>query len=204
MTITPSTMLPLGTTLPSFALTQINTLGLKDTPTVIRDSDLSLQPLLLMELCAHCPFVKHVEVELTRLYQDYGKQVWFLAVSSNSLETHPQDSPKYLAEQAKRNSWDFPYLLDSDQQLARALQAACTPDFFLFSPDDNNHQRLRYRGQLDDSRPGNSRSLTGTDLRRALDAVLAGAEICIDQKPSIGCNIKWHPGREPNWFNKRS
>ena len=203
MTITPSTMLPLGTSLPTFALMQVNRTGLEEAPRVIRDSDLPLQPILLMELCAHCPFVKHVEIELTRLYQDYSKQVQFLAVCSNSIETHPQDAPEYLAKQAQQNGWSFPYLLDSDQKLARALQAACTPDFFLFNPNNkDNCQRLCYRGQLDDSRPGNLQNLTGADLRYALDSVLADTEICIDQKPSIGCNIKWHPGREPSWFSK--
>ncbi|HGY5545181.1 MAG: thioredoxin family protein [Prochlorococcus sp.] len=205
MALTPSTMLPLGTPLPSFELDVVSgtNRGIDDShspPKKISSSTLPTKPLLLMVLCAHCPFVKHIEAELTRLDQDYRDSVQLLAIASNSLITHPQDGPEQLAAQAKQQSWRFPYLLDPNQSLAKALQAACTPDFFLFAPSPKGQQELRYRGQLDNSRPGNNVAVTGSDLRAALDAVLNGQEVCIDQQASIGCNIKWHPGQEPTWF----
>ena len=123
-----------------------------------------------------------------------------LAISSNSLITHPQDSPRNLALQSQKNGWRFPYLFDREQSFAKSLMAACTPDFFLFAPSESGEQVLKYRGQLDQSRPGNQLAVTGQDLREALEAVLEGREVNPDQKPSIGCNIKWHPGHEPSWF----
>ena len=154
-----------------------------------------------MILCAHCPFVKHVESEITKLQNDYLDEIYFIAISSNSLKTHPQDGPKNLAKQAKKNGWNFPYLFDKNQVLAKALKAACTPDFFVFAPSKKElEQKLIYRGQLDSSRPGNNVEVTGEDLRSAIRALLSGEDISSDQKPSIGCNIKWHPGREPSWF----
>lgn len=152
-------------------------------------------------ICAHCPFVKHVESQIGSLQEDYLDRVTMIAISSNSLVTHPQDGPSYLALQAIKNRWEFPYLLDEEQSFAKSLMAACTPDFFVFAPSDSGQQRLKYRGQLDDSRPGNNEDLTGKELREALDAVIEGREVSLDQKPSIGCNIKWHPGKEPDWFS---
>ncbi len=205
MVRTLSTMLPLGTVLPHFDLTVV-----KGTPFLendkardldkLSDKVLGGKPILLMIICAHCPFVKHVEPELTKLDQDYCNKVQMIAISSNSLITHPQDGVENLALQAQQQGWGFPYLLDIDQSLAKALKAACTPDFFLFSRFDDGNQKLRYRGQLDASRPGSKIPLNGNDLRSALDAVLEGNEVFPDQKPSIGCNIKWHPGQEPAWF----
>jgi thiol-disulfide isomerase/thioredoxin len=150
---------------------------------------LTAQPVLVLFLCAHCPFVKHIEPELSRLERDYGSQIQIVAISSNSTLTHPQDGPEGLREQAQRNGWRFPYLFDASQAVAKAFHAACTPDIYLF---DAAHQ-LAYRGQLDDSRPGNAEPLDGRTLRAALDALLAGQPISPEQQPSIGCNIKWHP-----------
>jgi len=207
MVRTSSTMLPLGTPLPPFELALVGGTGSGlidqldiDTTNSIASSIFISRPLLLMILCAHCPFVKHIEPELTKIEKDYGNEIDILAVSSNSVITHPQDSPENLALQALTNSWKFPYLWDQDQTLAKALTAACTPDFFVFAPDAMSIQKLQYRGQLDESRPGNAAELTGKDLRLALDALLKGKEVITDQKPSIGCNIKWIPGMEPSWF----
>ena len=193
MALTPSTMLALGSRLPDFDLPQV---------TVGRLNSLSLdqRPVLLMVLCAHCPFVKHVEPELTRLEHDFGARVQLIGVSSNSLITHPQDGPEQLADQARRRGWGFPYLLDEQQSLAKALQAACTPEFYLFSPKGDGLQTLRYRGQLDGSRPGNDEPVNGRDLRAALQAVLSGSPVNPDQTASVGCNVKWNPGQEPEWF----
>ena len=194
MALTPSTMLALGTRLPSFDLPQVS--GGR-----LNSGSLDQRPVLLMVLCAHCPFVKHVEPELTRLGHDFSNAVQLVGVSSNSLITHPQDGPEQLAEQAQRNGWSFPYLLDEQQTLARTLKAACTPEFYLFSPNSEGVQSLRYRGQLDGSRPGNDQPLDGRDLRAALDAVLTGTPVNPDQTASVGCNVKWNPGHEPEWFN---
>ena len=201
MALTPSTMLPLGEALPAFQLPVVSgTLKPGDAAATLSDSELPAQPLLVMLICAHCPFVKHVEPELSRLAEHYGPAVTLLAVSSNSLTTHPQDGPEGLRHQAKQRQWSFPYLLDEQQTLAKALKGACTPEFYLFSPDDAGLQTLRYRGQLDGSRPGNEVPLDGRDLRKALDAVLNGQPVNQEQHPSVGCNIKWHPGQEPPWF----
>jgi thiol-disulfide isomerase/thioredoxin len=181
-------MLPLGTPLPAFSLPALD-------GTVHSSADLPSRPVLVLFLCAHCPFVKHVEPELARIDRDYGERVTILAIASNSLRTHPQDGPSQLAEQRQRLGWRFPYLLDADQSAARAFRAACTPDLYLF---DAAHQ-LVYRGQLDASRPGNGLPLDGGDLRAAVDALLAGRPLNPDQTPSIGCNIKWHPGQGPPW-----
>jgi len=186
MALTPSTMLDLGTPLPTFRL-----------PSVLADADapplesraLAPKPVLVLFLSAHCPYVKHIEAELSRLAADYGERVQVIGIASNSIRTHPQDGPVGLRAQAEARGWTFPYLFDADQSVARAFQAACTPDPFLF---DANH-RLVYRGQLDSSRPGNDLPCDGRDLRAALDAVLAGQAVNPEQRPSIGCNIKWHP-----------
>ncbi|WP_114993534.1 thioredoxin family protein [Synechococcus sp. UW179A] len=201
MALTPSTMLPLGEALPDFKLPVVSG-SLRDSAAAatLSNTDLPAQPLLVMLICAHCPFVKHVEPELSRLAEHYGPAVTLLAVSSNSLTTHPQDGPEGLRHQAEQRQWSFPYLLDEQQNLAKALKGACTPEFYLFSPNGADLQTLRYRGQLDGSRPGNEVPLDGRDLRRALDAVLHGQPVNEDQHPSVGCNIKWHPGQEPPWF----
>ena len=195
MALTPSTMLPLESRLPAFALPAVSGHSGR-----FSDGDLDQRPVLLMVLCAHCPFVKHVEVELGRIERDYDQRLQMVGFSSNSLITHPQDGPAQLAEQAQRQGWQFPYLLDEQQTLAKALRAACTPEFYLFKPDASGAQTLRYRGQLDGSRPGNDQPLNGADLRAALEAVLTGAPVNPEQVASVGCNVKWNPGQEPDWF----
>ena len=198
MVLTPSTMLPLASGLPPFHLQVAEGTGRTGN---VDSTSLPHRPVLLMLLCSHCPFVKHIEAELSRLDHDYSDRVTLLAVASNSWRTHPQDGPEALAAQAGRHGWSFPYLLDQEQSLAKALRAACTPEFYLFAPDPSTGaQTLRYRGQLDGSRPGNGQPVTGADLRAALDAVLSGIAVNPQQRPSIGCNIKWHPGQEPQWF----
>ena len=205
MVRTNSTMLPLGSPLPEFDLPKVAGTGFKEPNPLmnyqrISKNQLNDSPILIMTICAHCPFVKHIEKGLSKLDQDYFDKVQILAIASNSLKTHPQDGPEYLAEQAQKNGWRFPYLLDTDQNFAKDLKAACTPDFFVFSSSANGEYLLRYRGQMDGSRPGNDIEVTCEDLRKALDAILMGYPISNDQKPSIGCNIKWHPGEEPPWF----
>jgi peroxiredoxin len=189
MAATPSTMLPLGTKAPAFSLP--DTVSGK---AVSLDALKSAQALLVMFICNHCPFVKHVRAELARLGRDYGpKGVGIVAISSNDAAAYPQDGPEAMAKEAEEAGYTFPYLFDADQSVAKAFAAACTPDFFLFDKD----RKLVYRGQLDDSRPKNGLPVTGQDLRAALDAVLAGRPVNPQQMPSIGCNIKWKPGNEP-------
>ncbi len=202
---TNSIMLPLGTPLPFFELMVVPGTNLNEDNDFFRREKitndlLQKKPILLMFICAHCPFVKHLEVGLKTLDEDYGEKVQILAICSNSLITHPQDGPKNLALQVKKQGWRFPYLLDSNQTFAKDLKAACTPDFFVFAPAQDEQYLLRYRGQFDDSRPGNDIQVSGKDLRVALDAILNNQIASFDQKPSIGCNIKWHPGQEPSWF----
>lgn len=192
MALTPSTMLPLGAALP-LALLQEQLTPICGAP--LDPAQLRGRPVLLVFVCPHCPFVHHIQPELGRLARDYGDRVALIAINSNSERTHPQDGPAGMRRQSETQGWTFPYLQDRDQSVARALQAACTPDPFLF---DAAH-RLAYRGQLDGSRPGNAIACDGRDLRSALDAVLAGRAPVADQQPSIGCNIKWHPGQEPDW-----
>jgi len=205
MVRTASTMLPLGTKLPDFELDVVPGINLATDDSLtglsqIRSVDLIKKPLFLMVICAHCPFVKHIESGITSLFSTFGEDVQFLAISSNSLITHPQDSPEFLADQANKLGWKFPYLFDSDQKLAKALKAACTPDFYVFWPSSDGGLKLKYRGQMDGSRPGNEIPVTGDDIRIVLSSLLKGDDIPADQKPSIGCNIKWHPGMEPEWF----
>lgn len=183
MARTPSRMLPLGTKAPEFSLV--------DT---VSDKTLDLQSMkgekgtVIMFICNHCPFVVHVNPEISRLAVAYQKTgIGFIAISSNDVKNYPQDAPHLMKQVAKEQFYSFPYLYDETQQVAMAYQAACTPDFYLF--DEN--LELVYRGQLDDSRPGNGRPLSGSDLRQALDALLNGEKIDPNQKPSIGCNIKW-------------
>lgn len=183
MAQTASTMLALGTVAPDFALPDV-----VSGKTVRRDDFRGKKALLAMFICAHCPFVKHVEAELAKLDKDYAaRSLGIVAISSNDAETHPADAPQGLKRQAETFGFTFPYLYDETQAVARAYDAACTPDFFLFDGDF----KLVYRGQLDASRPGNGIPVTGQDLRAAMDAVLAGKRVSPEQKPSIGCNIKW-------------
>ena len=192
MVKTVSTMLPLGTAAPAFSLKDVVS---GDALSLDKFSD--KKGLLVMFICQHCPFVLHVESELSRLGQDYVSEgLGILAISANSVETHPQDSPDKLREQVKRAGFNFPYAHDETQKVAKRYTAACTPDFFLFDRD----RKLVYRGQLDDSRPGNDKPVTGADLRAAIDKVLSGKTVPEDQEPSIGCNIKWAPGNEPDYF----
>lgn len=183
MALTESTMLELGTEAPDFALTDVIS-----GKTVSRDDFRDKKALLAMFICAHCPYVKHIEKTLGKLGADYsGKPLAIVAISSNDVTTHPADSPEGLKAQASANGFTFPYLYDETQDVAHAYKAACTPDFFLFDADF----RLAYRGQYDSSRPGNGLPVTGEDLRTAIDTVLAGKPVSPDQRPSIGCNIKW-------------
>ena len=183
MALTESTMLELGTTAPDFALPDVGT-----GKTVRRDDFAGSKALLVMFICTHCPYVKHIEKGLAALGKDYeGKPLPIVAISSNDVTTHPQDSPAGMKQQAATHGFVFPYLYDESQAVARAYRAACTPDFFLFDAN----LKLAYRGQFDRSRPGNGIAITGEDLRAAIDAALAGKPPLKDQRPSIGCNIKW-------------
>jgi peroxiredoxin len=186
MARTPSTMVALGTLAPPFALADVR------TGRPVRLGDFAKRrALLVMFICRHCPFVVHVQGELAKVGRDYeGRDVGFVAISSNDASGYPEDAPENLAEQARAQEFVFPYLFDETQAVARAYDAACTPDFFLFRHEADGF-RLAYRGQLDDSRPGNGKPVTGADLRRALDAVLSGAAVPEPQVPSIGCNIKF-------------
>jgi len=183
MALTESTMLELGTTAPDFALTDVVT-----GKTVRRDDFRGNKGLLVLFICAHCPYVKHVEKGLAAFGKDYsGKPLGIAAISSNDAETYPEDNPAGLKRQAETHGFSFPYLHDVTQNVARSYKAACTPDIFLFDSD----LKLVYRGQFDGSRPGNGVPVTGEDLRAATDAVLAGKKPSADQRASIGCNIKW-------------
>jgi peroxiredoxin len=185
----------LGMALPPFALPDTTRPG-----QTVRDSDFAGAPaVLVMFICNHCPFVVHVRAELARLGRDYrARGVAVVAISSNDVQAYPDDSPERMALEARAAGYEFPYLFDESQQVARAFRAACTPDFFLFDAK----RRLFYRGQLDDSRPtkyvGRDIPVTGRDLRAAVEAVLAGEPAPEPQLPSMGCNIKWKPGNEPH------
>ena len=183
MARTPSTMVTLGTKAPDFLLL--------DT---VSGKQLSLNDIkgetatLIMFICNHCPFVKHVNAELVVLANDYkNKGVGFVAISSNDVINHPNDSPGLMTQVAKQLKYPFPYLYDESQETAKAYDAACTPDFFIYDKD----LRLVYRGQLDDSRPGNEIPVTGKDIRLALDCLINNEPVPLEQRPSIGCNIKW-------------
>ena len=183
MAQTASTMLALGTIAPDFALTDV-----VSGKIVRRDDFRGKKALLVMFICAHCPFVKHIEKELAKMGKDYAAQsLGIVAISSNDATTHPADGPTGLKQQAETFGFVFPYLYDEAQSAAHAYDAACTPDFYLFDGDF----RLVYRGQFDASRPSNGVPVTGADLRAAIDTVLAGKQVPADQSPSIGCNIKW-------------
>ena len=189
MAATESTMLPLGTPAPDFVLPEVN-------GGEISRVDLAGRPLLVIFLCRHCPFVQWVRTELARLGRDYGERVAIVGISANDADNYPDDRPDSLAEMVTEWGLAFPVLYDESQAVAKAYRAACTPDFFLF---DAQHE-LVYRGQLDDSRPNSGVPVTGKDLRAALDAVLGGQPAPSVQKPSLGCNIKWRPGNEPEYF----
>ena len=183
MAQTASTMLALGTIAPDFALPDA-----VSGKTVRRDDLCGKKALLVMFICPHCPFVKHVEKDLAKLGKDYAnKSISIVAISSNDVTTHPADSPAGMKHQAETFGFNFPYLYDESQAVAHAYDAACTPDIYLFDAG----LKLVYRGQFDSSRPGNGVPVTGEDLRGAIDAVLAGKPVASDQRPSIGCNIKW-------------
>ncbi|NBD17669.1 MAG: redoxin domain-containing protein [Cyanobacteria bacterium] len=192
MVKTASTMLELGTKAPNF--------NLPDTVsgrTISLDTFADKKALLIMFICQHCPFVQHVQSELARIGKDYMEQgLGIIAISSNSVETHPDDAPEKLKAMAEAQGFNFPFCYDETQEVAKAYTAACTPDFFLF----DSTRALVYRGQLDDSRPGNDQPVNGKDLRAAIEKVLADEPISPEQKPSIGCNIKWAPGNEPPYF----
>ena len=190
MSLTPSTMMELGTRAPDFALPDVRTGQL-----VSLDNFDDSKGLLVLFICAHCPFVKHIEAELARIENDYP-DLGIIGICSNDEENYPDDTPEKLAEQAERVGFDFPYCHDGSQETAKAYRAACTPDLFLFDDD----LKLVYRGQLDDSRPGNDLPVTGADLRAAINALLGGEPITEDQYPAVGCNIKWKPGNEPDYF----
>ena len=191
MARTPSTMLGLGTPAPGFKLPdydgQVHSLD-----------DFAAAPALLVAfICSHCPFVGHLRDEFAALAREYHRRgLAVIAINSNDIEAYPQDGPDGMRAEATQAGYVFPYLLDVDQAVAKAYRAACTPDFFLFDA----RRRLVYRGQFDDSRPGNGRPVTGADLRAAIDATLAGGTPAAEQQPSLGCNIKWRKGNEPDYF----
>ena len=196
MVRTASTMLELGTAAPDFSL-----------PDVVTGRAVSLadfggkKALLVMFICRHCPYVKHVQEELARLGRDYqNRGVGVVAISSNDALEFPEDAPASLKEMAAELGFTFPFCYDESQETAKAYSAACTPDFFVF----DGSRKLVYRGQLDDSRPGSGKPVTGSDLRAALDAVVSGRPVNPDQKPSLGCNIKWRAGNEPAYFRQQS
>lgn len=193
MVRTLSTMLELGTQAPDFNLID-----------VVTGKDVSLttftgkKALLVMFICRHCPYVKHVQNELAKIAKDYeNSALGIVAISSNDAEQYPDDSPESLKEMALELGFNFPFCYDSDQAVAKAYAAACTPDFYLF----DSQRELVYRGQLDDSRPKSDIPITGKDLRAAIEAVLNGKEVNENQRASLGCNIKWKTGNEPTYFN---
>ncbi|MBD2205371.1 thioredoxin family protein [Calothrix sp. FACHB-1219] len=194
MALTASTMLPLGTIAPDFHL-----------PEVVSGEVISLanfadkKALLVMFICRHCPFVKHIQQQLALLGTDYeNSDLGIIAISANDAENYPDDAPESLKAMAIELGLKFPVCYDESQETAKAYTAACTPDFFVF----DSEQKLVYRGQLDDSRPSNGQPVTGTDLRAAIEAVLAGKSVSDEQKPSIGCNIKWKAGNAPSYFGR--
>lgn len=190
MSVTPSTMAPLGMEAPDFELPDTS-----GDPVRLEDFD-DAQALLVVFLCNHCPYVKHIRDELAEFAREYReKGLAVVGISSNDVEQYPEDAPDRMREVKEEVGFPFPYLFDESQEVARDYGAACTPDFFLF--DEN--RELVYRGQFDDSRPGNDVPVSGEDLRKAADRVLEGRPVPEDQAPSVGCNIKWKPGNEPEY-----
>jgi len=199
MALTESTMMSLGQAAPDFALPE------PATGNTVKKADFAGQPLLVLFICNHCPYVKHVAPTLKQIGDDYQDRVAIVAIQSNDVANYPADAPDKMAEEARQRGYPFPYLYDETQDVAKAYTAACTPDVFLFDAD----HKLAYRGQIDDSRPDRISSgnydhdknpSSGADLRAAIDAVLSGDKPTDDQKPSMGCNIKWIAGNEPNYF----
>jgi peroxiredoxin len=191
MALTPSTMLDLGTPAPDFALRDT------DGNVVRRDDFRGAQGLLVMFICNHCPYVKHINPALVQLARDYmPRGLAILAISSNDAAKYPDDGPAQMAQVKRDLGYPFPYLYDESQSVAKAYRAACTPDFFLFDAQ----MCLVYRGQFDGSRPGNGKPVTAGDIRAAIDALLGARAIAEEQIPSVGCNIKWRPGNEPDYF----
>ena len=182
MARTPSNMVNLGTLAPSFKL--LNTINNEN---VISDNYFNKKGTIIMFICNHCPFVIHVLDEIISITKKYDKEISFIAISSNDIVNYPEDSPELMKKLAEEKKFNFPYLFDETQEVAKKYDAACTPDFFVY----NSEKQLVYRGQLDDSRPGNDVPVTGHDLRKAIDSLIKGEEIDKNQKPSIGCNIKW-------------
>ena len=192
MVKTASTMMPLGTTAPEFSLPDY------DGKTWSLDDFRGKRGLLVVFMCNHCPYVKHVAPELAKIADEYQpREIGMVGISSNDIAAYPDDAPEKMKEEATAQGYHFPYVFDESQQIAQAYGAACTPDFYLFDAD----MKLVYRGQMDDTRPKQDTPPNGSDLRRALDALLAGETIDPQQKPSIGCNIKWKVGAEPAYFN---
>jgi thiol-disulfide isomerase/thioredoxin len=188
----PSTMLPLGTPLPAFALPDAVT-----GRTVSSGEFAGASALLVMFICNHCPYVQHVLPELGRVARDYANDgLAVVAINANDVNDYPQDGPPAMKQLAESQGWAFPFLMDGAQAVARGFRAACTPDFFLFGRGG----RLVYRGQLDGSRPGNDTPVTGRDLREAIEAALTGRPVPAEQIPSMGCNIKWSRGNEPDYY----
>jgi len=189
--MTASTMLPLGTEAPDFSLPDT-------TGRAVSLSDFAdARALVVVFMCNHCPFVKHVIDGFVRLVKEYqAKGVAFVGINSNDVDNYPEDRPDKMSGFARDKGFTFPYLFDATQEVAKIYHAACTPDFFVFDAE----RKLAYRGQMDDSRPGSSVPVTGADLRAALDAVLAGRPVAAEQRPSMGCNIKWRAGNEPDYF----
>lgn len=191
MVLTYSTMLPLGTRAPGFALPDVRT----NAPVAL-EHFAGKKALLVMFICRHCPYVQHIKHELAKLGRDYeSSELGIVAISSNDADGYPDDSPEKLKQFSEEIRLSYPLLYDESQSVARSYTAACTPDFFLF----DNQRKLVYRGQLDEARPGNDKPVNGLDLRAAIDANLAGKSIATDQKPSTGCNIKWKTGQEPKY-----
>lgn len=192
MARTPSTMLALGTQAPDFALLE------PLTGKVIRRDDFKAKPLLVMFICNHCPYVIHIRAQLAQLTSEFQAQgVGVVGINANDAEHYPDDSPENMQLEVERAGYTFPYLYDESQTVAKAYQAACTPDFFLFDAD----HKLVYRGQFDNARPRNDEPVTGADLRQALAAVVEHLPIAEEQKASLGCNIKWKAGNEPDYFS---
>ena len=191
MALTPSTMVPLGTAAPEFSLPD-------PSGTIVSLNDFQgSKAYLIAFICNHCPYVKHVRKELAAIGRDYqAKGATVIAINSNDVANYPDDSPAKMKEEVQIAGYTFPYLYDETQDVAKAYKAACTPDFYVYDGD----KKLVYRGQMDDSRPGSSAPVTAEDLRAALDAVLSGTAASIEQKPSVGCNIKWKPGAEPAYY----
>jgi peroxiredoxin len=191
MALTPSTMLPLGTTAPDFKLPDT-------TGKIVSAADFNNAPaLLVVFMCNHCPYVIHIRAGLAELARDYlPSRAAIVGVNANDVVNYPDDSPAKMKDEVRSAGYIFPYLYDETQAVAQAYRAACTPDIFLF----DKNRKLVYRGQFDDSRPGNGLPVTGRDLRLALDAVLAGQPVSPNQKASMGCNIKWKSGNEPDYF----